>query len=468
MNPIIRIDGTTQEIRLGLDRGCSAARLRMATLTVQRSGSWPKIVRTYEERVTPCGVQRVAVDTEVQPPEFIMAARAVDDAWRVTFIPSQEWLDAEDGRYTGVFSTACGDVRVEFQKGSTARGRNATPAPLPCGEMGATCEPQPPAPPLSLPTYTAIYRISGWTRFEDGHILEQHTGQPGQMWPTVEALYDSMDGAFSQWSDGVTTRTRPAQPVTGNLDVTALYVRPIVTATYNISGHGTIPNGVLQVVSREVYQQWPDVTAPADGGGTVFSQWSDGVLTRTRNDGTAVITRPPVTALYAPPPPPPPPPPPAYSARVTFETTALPSGISMTGATRALEGGVVCSTRNLRRFNQTTYTQSTALGQWYAFNPTGTISLTTTGTPWEGYVSFFYNAGADVTVWAEVNGNWDVVDVLGPVDTSAQSCSRNNWWEYIINLNGPCTGLYFEGVANDLAIDNITLGHNDALGPLPT
>ncbi len=459
MNPIIRVDRTTQEIRLGLYRGCSPARLRMATLTVQRSGVWPKSVRTYENRMTPCGVQRVAVDTEVQPPEFVMVPARVTDTWEVVFVPSQAWLDAEDGRYSGVLSTACGDVEVEFQKAGVVRG-HAAPVPVPaCGEVGSTCLASPPSPPLALPTYVAVYNISGYSGLPNGPLITL-TRALYQAWGVVSAPADTAQTTFSAWSDGVTTRTRDDGIALANrAPVTALFVPVTYTATYNISGHATVADGLLQAITRNAGQAWPDVAAPADSGGRVFSAWSDGVTTRTRNDGVATANRPAVTAVFVAV---------AYTARVTFETTSLPAGLVITGGLRTAVGGVVCATRELLRVGAPGVVSSGDLGGWYFYANTDTVSLSTTGSAWSGVCSFFYNSGSDIEVWAQIGGDWQLLTTLGATPILPQACSRNRWHEVVLPLNGSCTALEFFGVPDDFALDNITLGHNDALGPLPT
>ena len=106
------------------------------------------------------------------------------------------------------------------------------------------------------------------------------------------------------------------------------------------------------------------------------------------------------------------------------------------------------------------------MGQSYAYSATGNIIIETTNPAFSGWLSFFYNSGSDLVVAVQqTDGSW--LDwTLSSTPVLPQACSRNYWQEVRLPI-GAAQLVIFEGVANDFAVDNVTLGHNDPLGPLP-
>ncbi len=100
---------------------------------------------------------------------------------------------------------------------------------------------------------------------------------------------------FTQWSDGVLTATRQDLAVAGDLTVTAEFAIDTHTLTYTAGAGGTLTGDSPQVVNHGA--DGTAVTAVADGG-YHFTQWSDGVLTATRQD-LAVTADLSVTAEFA-------------------------------------------------------------------------------------------------------------------------------------------------------------------------
>ena len=128
MPPILRVDGTSRELRVGVTRGCREARISGATLSITRSGA--------------AGVP------------LTLQATLVDERWRAVFVLPDAWLvDQPDGRYAGVLTTACGSATLAFQKGSRARLGAIRAITGPCIPRtpivaGGSLVPPPPPPPV--------------------------------------------------------------------------------------------------------------------------------------------------------------------------------------------------------------------------------------------------------------------------------------------------------------------------------
>lgn len=152
MEPILRLDRNTQQIRLGINRGCQVARITSATLAVRRAGVWPQYETILETVDSPCcGPMQQVTQREINPTLFTLTATSID-GWVAVFEPPDAWLvDQPEGRYDGIFTTACGTVDVRFQLGRTARLNTADVPDTGCGDVSSTCPALPPAPPLSGP-----------------------------------------------------------------------------------------------------------------------------------------------------------------------------------------------------------------------------------------------------------------------------------------------------------------------------
>lgn len=257
MDPILRVDRTTRQIRLGINRGCQQARVTSATLAIRRAGIWPQYETTYSTVLSECcGPQLVATTTEIDATLVTLTAVAIE-GWVAVFEPTDEWLvDEPDGRYDAVLTTACGSVTVRFQKGNTARLQHASTEDPGCGDIASTCAPQAAAPGL-VAVYTAIYRTAGHLTLPNGPFSTIRR-QQNQAWGVVTAPADAGNTLFTQWSDGVLTRARDDGLATANRDVTANYA-PTFAGALRASNNSTAYEHLLLVGS----QVWWTTTSPS-------------------------------------------------------------------------------------------------------------------------------------------------------------------------------------------------------------
>ncbi|BDU74210.1 InlB B-repeat-containing protein [Mesoterricola silvestris] len=100
---------------------------------------------------------------------------------------------------------------------------------------------------------------------------------------------------FTQWSDGLLTATRTDGSVAANLSVTASFAANTFTLAYTAGAHGTLTGTTPQTVA--LGGTGTPVTAVPDAG-YHFTQWSDGLLTASRTDGS-VAANLSVTATFA-------------------------------------------------------------------------------------------------------------------------------------------------------------------------
>jgi len=125
-----------------------------------------------------------------------------------------------------------------------------------------------------------------------GHVLTYTAGVNGSISGiTPQIVADGADGtsvlavpnanyAFDQWSDGVTDNPRTDTNVTGDITVTAIFVR-LWALVYSSGVGGSIIGDTHQVV--EEGSDGTPVTA-VNALGYVFDQWSDGVTDNPRQD----------------------------------------------------------------------------------------------------------------------------------------------------------------------------------------
>lgn len=126
-------------------------------------------------------------------------------------------------------------------------------------------------------------------------------------------------------------------------------------------------------------------------------------------------------------------------------------------------------TRSLLLENGTTLANSTALGNGVAYSGLSSFITLSFAPGFTNALSFFFSAASDVTVSVlRLNGSVLVSDDF--TFSSSTLCptgeSRCAWNAASLSFTGTAYGVSFFGVPGDFAIDNLTLGQADPLGPL--
>jgi len=102
---------------------------------------------------------------------------------------------------------------------------------------------------------------------------------------------------FVDWSDGILTATRQDTSVTGDIAVTANFAINVFTLTYTAGANGLI-DGLAQVTQTVAHGSDSTPVTAVPNEGYHFVDWSDGILTATRQD-TSVTGDIAVTANFA-------------------------------------------------------------------------------------------------------------------------------------------------------------------------
>ncbi len=132
----------------------------------------------------------------------------------------------------------------------------------------------------------------------DGQLRDQHLHadlhcrvQWDNQWTTPQTVNHGSNGTavtavpstgyrFVNWSDSSTANPRTDLNVTGNISVTANFAINTYTLTYTAGSNGTISGTTPQTVNHG--SNGTAVTAVPNTG-YHFTQWSDGVLTASRD-----------------------------------------------------------------------------------------------------------------------------------------------------------------------------------------
>lgn len=126
-------------------------------------------------------------------------------------------------------------------------------------------------------------------------------------------------------------------------------------------------------------------------------------------------------------------------------------------------------TRNLLLEDGTQLTNSTALGNGVAYSGLSSFITVTFAAGFSNAVSFFFNAGSDLTV-SVLRQDGSVLYSDDFTFSSSTLCptseSRCAWNAASLSFTGTAYGVSFFGVPSDFAIDNLTLGQADPLSPL--
>jgi hypothetical protein len=148
------------------------------------------------------------------------------------------------------------------------------------------------------------------------------------------------------------------------------------------------------------------------------------------------------------------------SATLVTETSAGGNG----GAT-----GVFGATRTLLLEDGTTVANSPALGNAVAYSGLSSFITLSFAAGFDTALSFFFNAASDVTV-SVLRQDGSLLFSEDFTFSSTALCpsgeSRCAWNAASLSFSGMAYGVSFFGVPGDFAIDNLTLGQTDPLGPL--